>query len=208
MIDRLSAALGRIAPSATLAMSGRVIDLKAQGIDVIGLSAGEPDFDTPAHIRRAACEAIERGETRYTMSAGTPALRQAICDKLLRENGLSYQPRDIILQINNVPVATVQAAAAQIDAAKKAKRPTVLLFAQRGNNRGRLALGESGIQRGGGQGISAHVSLPFVASSVGRKRHAVGQKQDLAHARPLAMNGPIRLASASGSFCHSAILAL
>ncbi len=76
MIDRLSAALGRIAPSATLAMSGRVIDLKAQGIDVIGLSAGEPDFDTPDFVKDAAIEAIRNGMTKYTAVDGIAPLKQ------------------------------------------------------------------------------------------------------------------------------------
>ena len=83
MIDRLSAALGRIAPSATLAMSGRVIDLKSQGIDVIGLSAGEPDFDTPDFVKDAAIEAIRSGQTKYTAVDGIAPLKAAIGAKLL-----------------------------------------------------------------------------------------------------------------------------
>lgn len=95
--SRIAARVQRIKPSASSAAQDRANELRRQGRDIVNLVVGEPDFDTPAHIRRAACEAIERGETRYTMSAGTPALRQAVCDKLLRENGLSYQPRDIIV---------------------------------------------------------------------------------------------------------------
>ncbi len=94
---RISARLQRIKPSPSSASQDRANQLRREGKDIVNLVVGEPDFDTPAHIRRAACEAIERGETRYTMSAGTPALRQAICDKLLRENGLTYVPRDIIV---------------------------------------------------------------------------------------------------------------
>ena len=94
---RISARLQRIKPSPSSAAQDRANQLRREGKDIVNLVVGEPDFDTPAHIRRAACEAIERGETRYTMSAGTPALRQAICDKLLRENALSYLPRDIIV---------------------------------------------------------------------------------------------------------------
>ena len=94
---RISARLQRIKPSPSSAAQDRANQLRREGKDIVNLVVGEPDFDTPAHIRRAACEAIERGETRYTMSAGTPALRQAICDKLLRENCLSYLPRDIIV---------------------------------------------------------------------------------------------------------------
>ena len=94
---RISARLQKVKPSPSSAAQDRANQLRREGKDIVNLVVGEPDFDTPEHIRRAACEAIERGETRYTMSAGTPALRQAICDKLLRENGLSYLPRDIIV---------------------------------------------------------------------------------------------------------------
>ena len=95
--SRIAARVQRIKPSPSSAAQDRANELRRQGRDIVNLVVGEPDFDTPGHIRRAACDAIERGETRYTMSAGTPALRQAVCDKLLRENGLSYQPRDIIV---------------------------------------------------------------------------------------------------------------
>lgn len=95
--SRIAARVQRIKPSPSSAAQDRANELRRAGRDIVNLVVGEPDFDTPAHIRRAACEAIERGETRYTMSAGTPALRQAICDKLLRENALVYQPRDTIV---------------------------------------------------------------------------------------------------------------
>ena len=95
--SRIAARVQRIKPSPSSAAQDRANELRRQGRDIVNLVVGEPDFDTPEHIRRAACEAIERGETRYTMSAGTPALRQAVCNKLLRENGLSYQPRDIVV---------------------------------------------------------------------------------------------------------------
>jgi aspartate aminotransferase len=87
--------LGRIAPSATLAMSGRVIDLKAQGIDVIGLSAGEPDFDTPDFVKDAAIEAIRSGKTKYTAVDGIAPLKQAIIAKFKRDNGIDYGPKQI-----------------------------------------------------------------------------------------------------------------
>lgn len=96
-LSRIAARVQRIKPSPSSAAQDRANELRRQGRDIVNLVVGEPDFDTPEHIRRAACEAIERGETRYTMSAGTPALRQAVCHKLLRENGLSYQPRDIVV---------------------------------------------------------------------------------------------------------------
>ncbi len=95
--SRIASRVRRIKPSPSSAAQDRANELRRQGKDIVNLVVGEPDFDTPAHIRRAACEAIERGETRYTMSAGTPALRRAVCDKLLRENGLSYEPRDIVV---------------------------------------------------------------------------------------------------------------
>ena len=87
--------LSRIKPSPTIAVTQKARDLKAEGRDVIGLGAGEPDFDTPAHIIEAAKAAMDRGETRYTAVAGTPELRQAICDKFKRENGLNYTPDQI-----------------------------------------------------------------------------------------------------------------
>ena len=87
--------LSRIKPSPTIAVTQKARDLKAEGRDVIGLGAGEPDFDTPPHIIEAAKAAMDRGETRYTAVAGTPELRQAICDKFKRENGLDYTPDQI-----------------------------------------------------------------------------------------------------------------
>ena len=90
-----SAALNRIQPSATLAMTARVAKLKAEGVDVISLSAGEPDFDTPEHIKRAAAAAIAAGKTKYTAPDGMPKLKQAICKKFSRENALEYSPSQI-----------------------------------------------------------------------------------------------------------------
>jgi aspartate aminotransferase len=87
--------LSRIKPSPTIAVSQKARDLKAEGRDVIGLGAGEPDFDTPAHIIEAAKKAMDRGETRYTAVAGTPELREAIAAKLKRDNGLDYTPDQI-----------------------------------------------------------------------------------------------------------------
>lgn len=95
--SRIAARVQRIKPSPSSAAQDRANALRREGRDIVNLVVGEPDFDTPEHIRRAACDAIEHGETRYTMSAGTPALRQAICDKLLRENGLSFAPRDVVV---------------------------------------------------------------------------------------------------------------
>ena len=91
----LSDALGRIKPSATIAATQKARALKAAGRDVIGLGAGEPDFETPANIREAAKAAIDRGDTRYTDVDGTAALKQAIVAKFKRENGLDYKPEQI-----------------------------------------------------------------------------------------------------------------
>ncbi len=95
----LSAAIDRIKPSPTLAMTGRVADMKAQGIDVIGLSAGEPDFDTPDFVKEAAIEAIRKGQTKYTAVDGTPALKAAIAAKFRRDNGLSYSHDEITVNV-------------------------------------------------------------------------------------------------------------
>ena len=86
----VAARLNRIKPSPTIAVTQKARDLRAEGRDVIGLGAGEPDFDTPAHIREAAKAAMDRGETRYTPVNGTPELRDAIARKFARENGLVY----------------------------------------------------------------------------------------------------------------------
>jgi len=88
----LATRLSRIKPSATNALTGIVAELKAQGRDIIALGAGEPDFDTPDNIKNAAIAAIHAGDTKYTPVPGTMALRQAIADKLKRENGLDYDP--------------------------------------------------------------------------------------------------------------------
>jgi aspartate aminotransferase len=91
----LSKTLSRVKPSPTIAMTARAAELRAAGRDVIGLSAGEPDFDTPAHIRAAGIAAIEAGHTRYTAVDGTPELKQAIRDKFARDNGLDYRPEQV-----------------------------------------------------------------------------------------------------------------
>jgi aspartate aminotransferase len=93
----LADALSRIKPSATIAVTQMARELKAQGKDVISLSVGEPDFDTPQNIKDAAVAAIARGETKYTPVAGIPELRKAIADKFKRENGLDYKPEQVIV---------------------------------------------------------------------------------------------------------------
>lgn len=91
----LSDALGRIQPSATLAMSGKVSELRAQGVDIIGLSAGEPDFDTPDFVKDAAIKAIKEGQTKYTIVDGTAELKEAIIAKFKRDNDLDYTVNQI-----------------------------------------------------------------------------------------------------------------
>ena len=92
----LSTLVQRLAPSATLAMSQKSAELKAQGVDVINLSVGEPDFNTPDHIKEAAKKAVDENYSRYSPVAGYPALRKAIVAKLKNENGLDYTPEQIV----------------------------------------------------------------------------------------------------------------
>lgn len=93
----LSKRVQAIKPSPTLAVTARAARLKAEGKDIIGLGAGEPDFDTPQHIKDAAIEAIRKGFTKYTPVAGTPSLKQAVVAKLKRDNGLVYEPKQILV---------------------------------------------------------------------------------------------------------------
>src|SRR5213083_2555258 len=97
MMPFLSAALARVKPSATIAVTDKARALKAAGRNVIGLGAGEPDFDTPANIKLAAIHAIEAGKTKYTDVGGIPELKEAIIGKFQRENGLSYKPNQVIV---------------------------------------------------------------------------------------------------------------
>ena len=91
----LSTSLARVKPSPTLAATQKARDLKAKGVDVIGLGAGEPDFDTPDFVKEAAIDAIRRGETKYTNVDGIPELKQAIADKFRRDNSLDYKTSEI-----------------------------------------------------------------------------------------------------------------
>ncbi|VUF13467.1 pyridoxal phosphate-dependent aminotransferase [Methylobacterium dankookense] len=93
----LADALSRVKPSATIAMTQKARELKASGMDVISLSVGEPDFDTPDHIKEAAIDAIRRGETKYPPVSGIVPLREAIVRKFKRENGLDYKPSQTIV---------------------------------------------------------------------------------------------------------------
>src|SRR5690606_9168342 len=89
--------LAAVKPSASMAASQAAKALRATGVDVIDLGLGEPDFPTPAHVAQAAHKAALAGETLYTASAGTPALRKAVAEKFRRENGLDYGPDDIVV---------------------------------------------------------------------------------------------------------------
>ena len=93
----LASRLNRIQPSPTIAMSIKARELKAEGKDIIELAAGEPDFPTPPHIIEAAEDAMSRGETKYTDPDGTPALKQAVCDKFMRDNNLEYVARQVTI---------------------------------------------------------------------------------------------------------------
>lgn len=99
-----SASLARVKPSATLAVTAQARELKRQGRDVIGLGAGEPDFDTPDNVKAAAIEAINRGETKYTDADGMPELKAAIVAKFARENGLTYETNQIHVASGGKPV--------------------------------------------------------------------------------------------------------
>ena len=94
---KLSSRVQRVKPSPTLAVTALAAQLRREGRDVIGLGAGEPDFDTPEHIKQAAIEAIRAGQTKYTPVDGTPELKQAIIDKFARDNGLDYAPEEILV---------------------------------------------------------------------------------------------------------------
>ncbi|HEX9822205.1 MAG TPA: pyridoxal phosphate-dependent aminotransferase [Methylomirabilota bacterium] len=95
LADRLK----RLAPSSTLAVQAKARELRARGVDVISFGAGEPDFDTPERIKAAAVEAMRRGQTKYTEVGGIPELRAAVCAKLKRDNGLAYEPAEVLVSV-------------------------------------------------------------------------------------------------------------
>ena len=114
MTYKISKRAASLSPSLTLAIDAKAKQMKADGQDVVGFGAGEPDFDTPQHIKDAAAKALADGFTKYTPSSGIPELRQAIADKFKRENGLSYKPSQVIVSCGgkhscyNVVLATCQ----------------------------------------------------------------------------------------------------
>ncbi|MEQ3745040.1 MAG: pyridoxal phosphate-dependent aminotransferase [Henriciella sp.] len=101
---KLSDAVNRVAPSATIAVTTKAAQLKRAGEDVIGLGAGEPDFDTPDHIKAAAIDAINSGKTKYTPADGIPELKEAICAKFKRDNDLTYTPDQVHVAPGGKPV--------------------------------------------------------------------------------------------------------
>ncbi|MGA1236565.1 MAG: pyridoxal phosphate-dependent aminotransferase [Limisphaerales bacterium] len=111
---RISQRAASLSPSLTLAIDAKAKQMKAEGMDVVGFGAGEPDFDTPQHIKDAAAQALAAGFTKYTPSSGIPDLRQAIVEKFQRENGLAYKPSQVIVSCGgkhscyNVIIATCQ----------------------------------------------------------------------------------------------------
>ena len=96
--------MSSIKPSPTMAVTAKAAELKAQGIDVIGLGAGEPDFDTPDHIKEAGKAAIDAGKTKYTPTNGIPELRKAVVDKFQRENGLAYDMNQVHIGVGGKQV--------------------------------------------------------------------------------------------------------
>src|SRR6266478_6286808 len=94
---KISKRAASLSSSLTLAIDSKAKQMKAEGLDVVGFGAGEPDFDTPKHIKDAAIDALNKGFTKYTPASGIPELRQAIADKFKRENGLSYKPSQVIV---------------------------------------------------------------------------------------------------------------
>ena len=96
---KISQRARKVAPSATLAVTNRAKELKAQGIDVVGFGAGEPDFDTPEYIKEAAIKALKEGKTKYTPASGIPELKATIARKLETENGLKYTPEQVVVNI-------------------------------------------------------------------------------------------------------------
>jgi len=129
--------LSLVKPSPTLAVTAKAAELKTAGKDVIGLGAGEPDFDTPEHIKNAAIEAIKKGETKYTAVAGTPVLKKAIIDKFKRENGLEYAANQIVVGVGakqiifNALMATINAGdEVIIPAPYWVSYPDMVLFAE------------------------------------------------------------------------------
>ena len=93
----LAKRVSRIQPSVTLAITARANQIRAEGGDILNLAAGEPDFDTPEHIKEAAIAAMRAGQTKYTAVAGTASLKEAVIEKFRRDNGLEYTPSEVMI---------------------------------------------------------------------------------------------------------------
>ena len=106
----------------TLAMSAKAAELKAAGENVISFGVGEPDFNTPAHIVQAAKDALDKGYTKYVAAAGLPALKKAVCNKFIKDNGLDYDPSQVIIT-NGGKHAIFNALFATIDPATRSSSP-------------------------------------------------------------------------------------
>ena len=162
----LSAALARIKPSPTVAITAHARRLKDAGRDIISLSAGEPDFDTPANIRAAGKAAIDRGETRYTAPEGIAELRRAIVAKLARENRLDYDPDQVIVSTGGKQVL-FNALLATIDPGDEVVDPRPLL--------GQLSRHGAALRRHAGDRRGPHRDrLPDHPRGAGRGDHARG----------------------------------
>lgn len=120
---KLASRLAEVRVSPTVAVSARARELKAEGRDIIALAAGEPDFDTPQHIRDAAKRAVDRGETRYTAAEGIPELREAIAAKFKRDNGLDYTPDQVLVGVGGKQII-FNAMMATLDAGDEVILPT------------------------------------------------------------------------------------
>jgi len=96
-MNKLAARISQVNPSITLTITAKAKTMKAEGLDVCSFSAGEPDFDTPNHIKLAAKQALDQGKTKYGAAAGEIGLRQAIANKLKKDNNLDYKPENIIV---------------------------------------------------------------------------------------------------------------
>ncbi|NPV69298.1 MAG: pyridoxal phosphate-dependent aminotransferase [Firmicutes bacterium] len=99
MSSRLSKRATALSPSPTLALDARAKEMQKQGIDVVNFGIGEPDFDTPAHIKESGIQAIQEGFTKYTPAAGIPELKEAVCKKLKEDNGLDYEPAQVVVSV-------------------------------------------------------------------------------------------------------------
>ena len=158
----LSAALDRVKPSATIAVTDKARALKAAGRNVIGLGAGEPDFDTPANIKLAAIHAIEAGKTKYTAVDGIPELKEAIIAKFQRENGLDLQAEPGHRR-HRRQAGAVQCADGHPQSGRRGHHPRALLGELSGN-------GRAGRRRAGAGDLHGRAWLQAAAGAIWKRR--------------------------------------